>query len=177
MLKKIGIGLAALLAVLLVVVSLQPSSYRVERKITVKSGAEAVYAQLDDLRAWAAWSPWDKLDPNMQKTFEGPAKGVGASYTWSGNDDVGKGRMTIIAATAPSSVSYKLEFIEPFASVADTGFTLTGSGAETTVTWTMTGTNDFLGKAFSLVMDMDAMIGADFERGLGTLKTRVESGG
>ena len=177
MLKKIAIGLAALLVVLLVVVSLQPSTYRVERKITVKAGPDAVYAHLDDMKAWAAWSPWDKLDPNMTKTFDGPAKGVGASYSWSGNDDVGKGRMTIIAATAPSSVSYKLEFIEPFASVADTGFTLSGSATETTVTWAMTGTNDFMGKAFSLVMDMDGMIGGDFERGLATLKGLVESGG
>lgn len=177
MLKKIGVGLAALLVVLGIVVAVQPSTYRVERKITINAGPEAVFAHLEDMKAWAAWSPWDKLDPNMQKTFEGPAKGVGASYTWSGNDDVGKGRMTITAATAPTSVTYKLEFIEPFASVAETGFTLSVSGSQTTVTWAMNGSNDFMGKAFGLVMDMDAMIGADFERGLGTLKGVVEGGG
>lgn len=177
MLKKIGVGLAALLVVLGIVVAVQPSTYRVERKITINAGPEAVFAHLEDMKAWAAWSPWDKLDPNMQKTFEGPTKGVGASYTWSGNDDVGKGRMTITAATAPTSVTYKLEFIEPFASVAETGFTLSVSGSQTTVTWAMSGSNDFMGKAFGLVMNMDAMIGADFERGLGTLKGVVEGGG
>lgn len=176
MLKKIGIGVAALVALLLVVVSMQPATYRVERKVTIQAASGAVYKHLEDLHAWAEWSPWDKIDPGMKRTFEGPKSGVGAIYEWSGNDEVGKGRMTITEVTEPTRVQIKLEFIEPFASLAQTEFSLAENGPETVVTWSMAGDNDFMGKAFSLVMDMDAMIGADFEKGLATLKSTVEAG-
>ena len=176
MLKKILIGLAAVVVILLVIVGVQPATYHVERSITVKASAEVVFGEVDDFKSWNAWSPWDKLDPGMQKTYEGPESGVGAIYTWSGNDDVGSGKMTITGATAPQSIAISLEFIEPFASVATTTFSFKAGGAgETVVTWGMDGDNNFMGKAFSLVMDMDSMIGSDFDRGLATLKQIAES--
>jgi hypothetical protein len=153
----------------------RPDSYRVERSKKIEARAGVVFAQLDDLKAWTAWSPWDKRDPNMKKTYEGPARGVGAGYSWRGNDKVGEGRMTITESTAPTAVAYRLEFIKPFASVASTGFTLRpeGDGA-VTATWSMTGSNNLIGKVFGVFMSMDKMIGDDFEAGLGGLKAVAE---
>jgi len=176
MLKKILIGLAVVILAFVAFVSTRPAQYHVERSQKIAAPAEIVFAQLDDFRAWASWSPWEKLDPGMQKTYSGPARGVGASYEWQGNKEVGKGRMTITEAQPTASVRYRLEFIEPFSNVAESGFTLAAADAESTnVTWSMDGNNDFMGKAFGLFMDMDAMIGADFEKGLGELKAQAEA--
>jgi uncharacterized protein YndB with AHSA1/START domain len=176
MLKKILIGLAVIAVAFLGYAATRPSEYRVERSANMAAPAEVVFAQLDDMHAWASWSPWEKLDPSMTKTYEGPARGVGAGYSWQGNDQVGKGKMTIVEADSPKQIAYKLEFMEPFQSVAQTTFKLTQDGAEQTrVSWAMEGHNNFMGKVFGVFMDMDKMIGADFEKGLSQLKAVAET--
>ncbi|MBM4361536.1 MAG: SRPBCC family protein, partial [Deltaproteobacteria bacterium] len=170
MLKKILAVLGTVLAVILVTAALRPSQYEVSRSAVAHAPAAVVYAQLDDFSAWAAWSPWEKLDPGMKKEHGGTPRRVGATYTWSGNDDVGSGKMTIVRREAPALLGIRLEFIAPFAAVADTEFQVTDTGADAVqITWTMRGTNDFVGKVFGLFMDMDSAIGKDFERGLGDL--------
>src|SRR5262249_7146798 len=132
-------------------------------------------AQVNDFHAWPAWSPWEKLDPQMKKTFEGPASGVGAKYAWTGNDKVGEGRMTIEKSEKPSTVGIKLEFLKPFEATNATTFTFAPTAKGSKVTWAMDGENNFMAKAASLFMDMDKMIGGDFERGLTAMKTAAES--
>lgn len=175
-LKKVLLVLAIGIGGFIAFAATRPDTYKVERSLKMEAPADIVFAQLDNFKAFAAWSPWDKLDPNMKKTFEGPAQGVGAGYAWEGNDKVGKGKMTITNTTPPTSVVYKLEFLEPFASVATTTFSIKPEGEKASnVTWTMDGKNDLIGKAFGVFMDMDKMIGADFEKGLGGLKTIAEA--
>jgi hypothetical protein len=122
-----------------------------------------------------AWNPWEKIDPNMKLTYEGPPAGVGASYAWVGNKDVGEGRMTITAARPHESVQFKLEFFKPMTGTSDAEFTFKPQGSQTEVTWSMTGKNNFIAKAFCLFVNMDRMIGGNFEKGLAELKTIAEA--
>jgi hypothetical protein len=175
MLKKILLGLAGVIAVFVVVVALQPAAYHVERSATIAAPAAAVFGHVNDFHQWDAWSPWAKIDPNMKTTFEGPAAGPGAIYTWAGNSDVGEGRMTLTESRPGELVGIKLEFIKPFASTCATAFTFKPQGDQTAVLWTMDGENNFIAKAFCLFMNMDKMIGGDFEKGLAQLKTVAEA--
>jgi len=175
MLKKIALTVVVLLAILAIVIATRPTEYRVSRSQSIDAPANGVYAQVADFHRWKAWSPWEKLDPSMQTEYAGEAGTPGASYAWKGNDKVGEGRMTIIDARPGQLIAIKLEFIKPFASVATTRFDFMPQGGTTQVTWTMDGHNDFAGKAFSLVMDMDKMVGGDFERGLAQLKAVAEA--
>jgi len=176
MLKKILVALVVIVGGFLAFAATRPDTYHVERSARIAAPAPVVYAQLEDFKAWAAWSPWEKLDPQMQKTFDGPAKGVGAAYAWKGNDKVGTGKMTITEAAPPTRVACRLEFVEPFASVASTAFALASDGDKaTTVTWSMDGHNNLMGKVFGLFMSMDKMIGADYDKGLAALKTVAET--
>lgn len=175
MIKKILTALLAIIGLFLVVVAMQPADFRIARSTTVAAPAEAVYAQLNDFHKWDAWSPWAKLDPAMKKNFEGAPSGVGASYTWSGNDKVGAGRMTITDSKPNELVRMKLEFTEPFAATNTAEFTMKPEGNQTTVTWSMSGTKNFMSKAFDLIMNMDKMVGGDFEKGLAQLKTVAEA--
>ena len=176
MLKKILIALAVLIAAFLGYAATRPDTYAVERSAEIAAPITIVFDQLDDFRSFAEWSPWDKLDPSMQKTFEGPQSGVGASYTWQGNDEVGKGRMTIVESQPPSAIEYKLEFIEPFTAEAQTKFEVTPQGADAArVRWQMAGKNNFMSKVFGVFMDMDTAIGKDFEKGLASLEAQSEA--
>jgi hypothetical protein len=179
MIKKILLGLVVGLVVLVVVfvciVALQPAHYRVERSATINAPAAVVFAQVNDFHKWNAWSPWAKLDPAMKQSFEGPQAGNGAIYTWAGNKDVGEGRMTITESHPSDLIKIKLEFIKPFAATNATDFTFKPQGNQTAVTWTMNGDNNFVGKAFSLFMNMDKMIGGDFEKGLAQMKSVAEA--
>lgn len=166
MLKKIGIGAGLLIVGFVVVVLLQPGTFRIERSRDVAAPSWVVFNVVNNFHRWPAWSPWEKLDPNMKKQHSGSETGAGAVYEWSGNNDVGKGRMTITESTPPEKISIKLEFMEPFEATNTTLFSFTPKGKGTTVTWAMEGQNDFMGKAMSLFMDMDAMVGKDFEAGL-----------
>lgn len=177
MLRKILLGLAALVLVFLIVVALQPADFRVERRTTINAAAATVFTHVNDFHLWNAWSPWAKIDPNMKQTFTGAPTGPGAVYTWSGNKEVGEGRMTILESQPAQRVRINLEFITPFEATNLTDFTFKGAGNQTEVVWAMTGTNNFMLKAASLFMNMDKMVGGDFERGLSQLKSVVERGG
>jgi hypothetical protein len=157
-------------------VATRPDAYHVERSTTVDAPAATVFAQIDDLSIWKEWSPWEKKDPGMKRTFSATPSGVGATYSWEGNKDVGTGKMTITESKLGEKVSEKLEFIEPFHSVADVSFKMAAeSPTSTKVTWAMDGKHNFISKAFSVVKPMDGMIGKDFEEGLANLKKVAEA--
>ena len=178
--KKILLGIGGALALgLLVILGLalmQPDNYEVERSRVIAADADAIMPQLTDLQHWAEWSPWSDLDPNQTTTFSDPASGVDAWYAWEGNEDVGKGKMTI-TSIAGGKVAYDLHFIEPFEDSAVVELSVAPEGEGSRVTWTMLGHNNFIGKIFCVFMDMDAMIGADFERGLERLDAAVGASG
>lgn len=175
MVKKLGIGLVAVVALFVVVVATRPAEFSVSRSTQVSAPADVVYAHVADFHEWASWSPWEKLDPGMKKTYSGPAAGVGAKYEWVGNQDVGSGAMTIADAKPNEAVGITLEFKEPFPTTNRTDFTFAPAAGGTTVSWTMSGKNDFMGKAFSLFFNMDKAVGADFEKGLAALKSVAEA--
>ena len=174
MLKKIAIALAVILALILALAATRPDSFSVERRIAIKAPPEKIMALIGDFHRWASWSPWEHLDPNMQRTFSGADSGKGAVYEWQGNSDVGRGRMEITDYAAPSTAVIRLEFKEPMAVTNVTTFTLTPRGDSTDVAWTMNGPMPFVSKVMSVFMSMDTLIGRDFERGLVKLKTVAE---
>jgi len=174
MLKKVGLGLAVVVAVLLIVIATRPPGFHVERSVQVAAPASVVYGEFATLEAFTAWMPWSDLDPAMHKEFSGPASGVGSSYSWVGNKRVGCGQMTVTELVPDSRVTYRLEFKEPMQVTNMTTLALAPACDGVKVTWSMEGDYDFVGKAFSLLMNMDGMIGPDFEKGLGRLKHRAE---
>jgi hypothetical protein len=175
MIKKILLALAALVVVFLVVAALQPADYRYARSTLISAPPAVVFAQVNDLRNWPQYSPWVKLDPAAKTSFEGPAAGTGAVFAWAGNSEVGEGRMTIVETRPDELVSFKLEFLKPLAMTASAEFAFKAEGGQTAVTWSMSGKNSLIGKAAGLFMNMDKMVGADFERGLASLKTLSEA--
>jgi hypothetical protein len=164
MLKKIFIGIGVVIIVFLIVVATRPAEFRVTRSASISAPPAVVFAQVNDLHKWDAWSPWAKLDPAMKQTHEGAPAGPGAVYSWAGNSDVGEGRMTITESRPDELVRIKLEFLKPFAAVSTTEFMFKPEGNQTAVTWSMTGTNNFMAKAMCLFMNMDKMVGGDFEK-------------
>jgi len=164
--KKALIVLVLLLVAGAVYVQSLPSEMLITRTRTVAASPEIVYAHIVDLHEWAKWSPWERIDPGMDREYTGPAEGPGASYRWSGNDEVGEGRMTITDAEPPGRVTLRLEFLRPFPASNTVDFYVDHTGLATEVTWAMTGTYDFTGKLFGLLLDLDAQVGADFEKGL-----------
>jgi uncharacterized protein YndB with AHSA1/START domain len=169
------IALAAIAVVLAVIVATRPSEFRVERTATISAPAPVVFAQVNDFHQWDAWSPYAKRDPAMTKRFEGAPAGVGAIYTWSGNQEVGEGRSTIIESRPNELIRIKLEFVRPFAATSAAEFTFRPEGDRTAVTWSLAGRNSFTAKAMGLVIDMDRMIGGDFETGLAQMKVIAEA--
>ncbi|MCC6486263.1 MAG: SRPBCC family protein [Candidatus Hydrogenedentes bacterium] len=166
---------AVLLIVLVAVIATRPSEFHVERTATVNAVPEAVFAQVNDFHKWEPWNPWGKLDPAMKNTYEGAPMGEGAIYSWAGDKNVGEGRMTIVESQPHQRIQIQLEFFKPMAGTSTAEFTFKPEGDRTSVTWSMHGKNDFMGKAISLVMDMDKMIGGNFEKGLAGLKSIAES--
>lgn len=170
-----------LLALLLLIgaaaayVATRPSEFRIERETTIAAPPELVYANLDDFRRWLPWSPWEKLDPAMTREYTGPESGVGAKYGWVGGDAVGEGRMEITASEPPKRLTLRLEFVAPMQATNEVVFALEPAAYGTTVRWSMAGTNGFVQKAFGVFMDVDAMVGADFERGLADLTKLSEA--
>ncbi len=175
MLIKILIAVAAIIVVFVIIVAMRPADFRVTRSATINAPPPAVFAQVNDLHNWQAWSPWAKLDPAVRNTFEGPSAGVGAIFRWAGNNKVGEGNMTITESRPNEFVSFKLVFLKPFANTTTAEFTFKPEGNQTTVTWSMFGKNGFMGKAFGLFVDSDKMIGGDFERGLAQLNSVLET--
>ena len=136
-----------------------------------------MFGVVDDLATWKDWSPWDKRDPAMKKTLTATTTGVGASYSWEGNKDVGKGKMAKIVDSRPNErAALKLEFIEPFQSVAEVSFAFKPDSVDSTkVAWAMDGKHNFISKAMCVVKPMDKMIGPDFEQGLSGIKRVAEA--
>lgn len=167
-------GVVALVAIFLIVVSLQPADFRLTRTTAVAAPPEAVFAQVNDFRKWQDWSPWAKKDPNAKNSFEGAPTGEGAAFAWEGNNEVGQGRMTIIESQPGRLVRIKLEFIKPFAATNTAEFTFEPRDGQTFVSWSMYGQRNFLQKGVCLIMDMEKMVGPDFEKGLAQMKAAAE---
>ena len=172
--RKVLVAVVVLIAGLLVVASLQPGEFSVQRKVVINAPPEKIYPFLVDFRQWPAWSPWEKLDPDMKRTLSGPSSGPGAAYAWNGSSKVGAGRMEIVSVAPPSKASIKLDFLEPFEAHNVTDFNLVPQGAQTEVTWLMRGPAPFVSKLMGLFVSMDSMIGKDFETGLANLKAAAE---
>jgi hypothetical protein len=174
-LKRLLIGLVLVAAAFATAVALQPADYRLTRQTVIAAPAAAIFPHVNDLRQWDDWSPWAKLDPNARVSFEGPPAGVGAMFHWAGNDKVGVGTMMITESKPNDRIATRTDFMKPFEGTSNSDFIFSEAGGQTTVIWTMSGTNDFIGKALCLFMPMEKMLGPDFERGLMQLK-RVSEG-
>ena len=174
MLMKILIALAVIVIVFVVVVALRPSEYRVARTLMISAPAAAVFAQVNDFHKWDAWNPWAKIDPAMKQTYAGAPAGAGAVYTWTGNKEVGEGRMTLAESRPHELIRIDLEFLKPFAATSIAEFTFEPEGNQTVVTWSMAGKVNFVARVIHLFVDMDKMIGANFEQGLADMKSVVE---
>lgn len=179
MLKKFAVPVAFLMIFLLlvfpIIIALQPAQFTVTRSIVINAPPQAPFELVHDFRKWQEWSPWEKMDPNLKRTYDGADAGEGAQYHWVGNDKGGEGKMAITKTKPHEQVLLDLNFIKPFEAKYGTEFSFTPEGEGTRVTWTMTGENTFLGKAMSLIQDMDQMIGKDFEKGLADMKTVAEA--
>jgi hypothetical protein len=165
---------AAAVAVVLILAASKPDTFRVQRTATVMAGANKVFPLIDDFRQWGTWSPWEKLDPTMRKTYHGEESGKGAVYEWEGNGKAGAGRMEILEASPPGKVVIKLDFIKPFEGHNVAEFTMVPEGEGTEITWAMHGPCPFVAKIMHVFINMDKMIGKDFETGLANLKAITE---
>lgn len=176
MLKVLFIVFVALVCLVLIYAATRPNDFLVERSIVAAAPAEKIFPLIDTLQHWRAWSPYEDKDPSMQRTYAGPASGIGASYAWKGNKEVGEGRMEIIESTPPSIVRFKLDFAVPFEAHNQAVFSIAPVAGGSRIGWTMTGSSPFMFKLMGLFMNMDDMIGRDFEKGLAALKAQVEQG-
>ena len=174
MLKTILNALVDVIAGILVFASTRPDSFSVQRTTTVHAPPDKVFALINDFHRWGEWSPWEKLDPEMKRTFGGPAAGVGATYAWTGNSKVGEGRMEILKTAPASQLEIQLDFIKPFEGHNIAEFTLTPQGENTQVQWVMHGPAPFISKLMGVFVSMDTMIGKDFEAGLANMKAAAE---
>ena len=166
---KIAILVVALLVgAVLILAAMRPDTFKVQREATIQAPPEKVYALISDFKSWGAWSPWEKKDPQMKRTFGD------RTYAWQGNKEVGEGRMEIVEAVPPSQVKVKLDFLKPFEAHNMVDFTLQPKDKATQVTWAMQGDTPFFFKIVHLFMDMDRMVGRDFETGLANLKAAAE---
>lgn len=162
------------IVVVLVLTSRQPDDFKITRSASISAPASAIFPHVNTLQKWNAWSPWAKLDPDSKSTFEGPEEGVGAKMSWAGNNKVGVGSMTITESRPGELIQFKLEFQKPMQATNTAEFSFNSEGDQTNITWTMTGTNNFMGKVMNLFMNCDKMVGGQFEKGLADLKKVVE---
>lgn len=161
--------------VVFVLASKQPDDFRITRTGTIAAPASAIFPHVNKLQNWDAWSPWAKLDPNAKNSFEGPSEGTGAKMSWAGNNKVGVGNMTITESRPDEFIQFRLEFMKPMKATNTAEFTFTPEGNQTTVTWGMYGTNNFMAKVMGLIMNCDKMVGGQFEKGLASLKSVAEA--
>ena len=174
MIKKTLLLIAIFVAGVLGFATTKPDTFSVQREVSIKAPPDKVAPLIVDFRTWQLWSPWEKLDPDMQRTYAGPASGQGARYAWQGDDKVGAGRMEITDAATPERTVIKLDFLKPFESHNTTTFALTPDGDSTKVSWTMTGPSPYVSKVMNVFVSMDTMIGKDFDKGLANLKAAAE---
>lgn len=173
MVKKVLAVVAVLILAFVAFAATRPADFVITRKTTIAAPPAVVFAFANDFHNWKKWSPWDELDPKMTFTFEGPAAGKGASYAWKGNDQVGEGRMTILESKPNDLVIIKLEFLKPFEATNTTTLNFV-AGPQTEVIWKMEGRNGFMAKAAGVFMNMDELVGKDFEKGLAKMKALAE---
>jgi hypothetical protein len=166
--------IALALLILLFLAAGKPDTFRVARSERMRADPGRIFANIDDFHNWQAWSPYEKLDANMSKTFSGSASGKGAVYEWNGNKDVGTGRMQILESSSPAKIVIKLDFLKPFEGHNTAEFTLTPQGDATEVTWAVFGPAGFMMKVMQIFVNMDHMMGKDFAAGLANLKALVE---
>jgi uncharacterized protein YndB with AHSA1/START domain len=174
MFKTILIVVVVLIAAILVYAATTPDDFRVQRTTSIKASPEKIFALINDLHRWDSWSPWEKMDPAMHRTFSGATAGKGAVYAWQGNSKVGEGRMEIADASPPSRVTIKLDFIKPIEGHNTAAFTLDPKGDSTNVTWSMYGPSAYIAKVIGVFASMDKMIGKEFETGLANMKAVAE---
>ena len=174
MLKIIALVVALLIAGILILAATKPDTFRVQRTATIKAAPETVFALINDFRRWDAWSPWEKKDPAMKRSFGAVTAGTGAAYAWEGNKDVGQGSMEIVESVAPGRVALKLDFVKPFEAHNTVVFMLEPKGGATHVTWAMEGPVPYFAKIIHVFIDMDRMVGRDFEAGLSAMKAIAE---
>jgi hypothetical protein len=171
---SIVIVIAVIVAAVLIFAATRPDDFRIQRSATIKAPPDKIFGFINDFHKWSTWSPWEKLDPNLKRTYSGAEKGLGAIYEWEGNKKVGQGRMEITQASPPQKLVIKLDFIRPFSANNTAEYTLESQGDSTTITWAMLGKQPFMFKVMSLFMSMDKMVGKDFEAGLANLKGLAE---
>lgn len=174
MLKKILVALVVVIAAVLLFAATRPDTFRIERSTTISAPPAQVFALLEDFHRWPEWSPWEKMDPAMQRSHSGPASGPGASYAWKGNSKVGSGSMKIVDSSPPQALKVQLDFIEPFEGHNIADFTLAPAGGSTRVSWVMHGPSPYVSKVLGVFVSMDSLIGKDFEAGLANLKQAAE---
>ena len=174
MLKTILIIVVVLIAGVLIFAATKPDTFRVQRSASIKAPPEKIFPLINDFKRWDAWSPWEKKDLAMKKTFGATTSGKGATYAWEGNKDVGEGSMRIAESVPPSKITINLDFLKPFEAHNIVEYTLTPKGDTTTVSWVLHGPMPYMSKVISIFCDMDRMVGKDFEAGLANLKAVVE---
>lgn len=175
MIRVVLVAVALALAVVLVVAARRPDTFRIERSVAIAAPPERIFPLIADLRAFATWSPFEKKDPAMKRAYSGPPSGPGATYDFDGNGQVGKGRVQVTGAEPPRRVTMQLDMHSPMEAHNVVEFTLAPSAGGTTVTWAMHGPSSFLPKLLGLFMDMEGMVGRDFEAGLAELKAAAEA--
>lgn len=178
MVKRITIGIAALLvivvAIVLILAAMKPDTFRVQRSTTIKASPDKIFPLINDFQAWKAWSPYEGKDPAMKRSYSDPSSGKGARYAWEGDHNVGQGSMEIADTAPPSKVVLKLDFVRPFEAHNIVEFTLAPKGDMTDVTWAITGDTPYLSKIIHVFFNIDSMVGKDFETGLANLRTVAE---
>ena len=174
MLKIIAIAVVVILAGVLIYAATRPDTFRIERSATIKAPPEKIFAQVNDLKAWTAWSPWEKIDPALKRSYSGSQGGKGAAYAWEGNKEVGSGRMEITDTVPASKITIKLDFLQPFEAHNTSEFAFARQGDATMVTWAMFGPSPYVSKLMGIFFNMDRMVGGQFEQGLINLKSITE---
>ncbi|MGH6906525.1 MAG: SRPBCC family protein [Aestuariivirga sp.] len=174
MITTIIILIVLAIAAILGLAAMKPDVFQVQRQADIRGPREKIFALLIDFNKWMQWSPWEKMDPALKRTYSGTPSGVGAVYAWEGNKKVGKGRMEIIEADRPSLVKLKLDFVAPFEAHNTAIFALAENDGVTRVMWTMSCRSPFMFKLMGLFTNMDKMIGKDFETGLANMKAIAE---
>jgi hypothetical protein len=170
----VAIVLAVAIAIVVVLAAAKPVSFGVRREISVKAPPDKIFPLINDFHQWKSWSPYENKDPAMKRSYSGAASGKGAVYGWEGNKNVGSGRMEILDAATPSKIIIKLDFFAPFEGHNTAEFTMLPQGEATLVTWLMHGPAPFMHKVMQVFMNLDNMIGKDFEVGLVNLKNLTE---
>jgi len=170
----IAVIIAIAIAAVLILAATKPNTLRVQRATSIKAPADRIFPMINDFRQWRTWSPYENKDPAMNRTYEGTENGKGAVYAWDGNNNVGSGRMEILEAAVPSKITIKLDFFKPFEGHNTAEFTMLPQGDVTNLTWTMSGPAVFMSKVMQVFMNLDHMIGRDFEVGLANLKKLAE---